>query len=58
MSSPFTSVNRLEKSERLVRLVSVSSPEMAVMLLKDRSSHSRVVRWPRFSMRSMMLLSS
>eukprot|EP00962_Isochrysis_galbana_P022861 scaffold6856_cov124-Isochrysis_galbana.AAC.6 len=42
VSSPFTSVNRLEKSERLVRLVSVSSPEMAVMLLKDRSSHSRV----------------
>jgi len=51
-------VMRLLKSERLVRLVRFSSPEISEMLLNERSSHSRLERWPRFSIFSMMLLSS
>ena len=40
-SSPSTSVMRLEKRERSVSLVSFVRPCILVMLLNDKSSHSR-----------------
>jgi hypothetical protein len=41
-----------------VRLTSVSSPSILDILLKERSSHSRFVKCSRFSIFSIMLLSS
>lgn len=58
MWSPSRTIILLLYRERSVKFTNLSKPSISLMLLKDKSSHLRFVRWPRFYIFSMILLSS